>query len=56
MKKEKLCYMGTDSFIIYVKTGDIYKDFAEGLETRFDTSNDEINKPLPMGKLKKWLD
>ena len=41
-KKAKLCYMDTDSFIGYVKTDDIYKDIAEDLETRFDTSNYEL--------------
>ena len=35
----KLCYMDTDSFIVHVKTDDIYKDIAEDVETRFDTSN-----------------
>ena len=25
----KLCYMNTDSFIVHVKTGDIYEDIAE---------------------------
>ena len=34
-EKAKLCYMGTDSFIIHVKTDDIYKDIAEDIETRF---------------------
>ena len=29
--------MDTDSFIVYIKTGDIYKDIAEDVETRFDT-------------------
>ena len=33
----KLCYMDTDSFIVHVKTDDIYKDIAEDVETRFDT-------------------
>ena len=28
-KKAKLCYMDTDSFIVYVKTDDIYKDIRE---------------------------
>ena len=37
----KLCYMDTDSFIVHVKTDDIYKDIAEDVETRFDTSNYE---------------
>ena len=41
----KLCYMDTDSFIVHVKTDDIYKDIAEDVETRFDTSNFEIDKP-----------
>ena len=27
-EKAKLCYMNTDSFIVYVKTDDIYKDLA----------------------------
>ena len=30
--------MDTDSFLVYIKTGDIYKDIAEGVETRFGTS------------------
>ena len=38
-KKTKLCYMNTDSFILYIKTDDIYKDIAENVETRFFTSN-----------------
>ena len=32
------------------KNRDIYKDIAEDVETRFDTSNYEIDRPLPMGK------
>ena len=46
----KLCYMDTDSFIVHVKTDDIYKDIAEDVETRFDTSNFEIDRPLTKGK------
>ena len=38
-KKAKLCYMGTDSVIVHVKTEDIYKDTAKDVEERFDTSN-----------------
>ena len=30
--------MDTDSFIVHLKTDDIYKDIAEGLETRLGTS------------------
>ena len=49
----KLCYMDTDSFIVHVKTVNIYKDIAEDVETRSDTSNFEIDRPLPKGKNKK---
>ena len=54
-EKSKLCCMDTYSFIVYIKTDDIYKDIAEDVETRFDTSNYElecnsIERPLPKGK------
>ena len=42
--------MDADSFIVYVKTDDIYKDIVEDVETRFDTSNFEIDRPSPKGK------
>ena len=45
--------MDTDSFIVYVKTDDIYKDIAKDIETRFGTSNFELDRPLPKGKNKK---
>ena len=35
--------MDRDSFIVYIKTDDIYKDFVEDIETRFDTSNYELD-------------
>ena len=41
-ENEKLCYMDTDN---------IYKD----VETRFDASNFEINRPLPKAKNKKVI-
>ena len=46
----KLCYMDTDSFIMNIKTNDFYEDIANHVENRFDTSNYEVNRPLPMGK------
>ena len=52
-EKTKLCCMDTDSFIVYIKTDGIYKDIAEHVETRFDTSNYELDRPLPKGKNKK---
>ena len=41
-----LCYMDTDSFIVHVKTDDIYKDIAKNVKTRFDTSNFELDRLL----------
>ena len=55
VKKQKLCYMDTDSFIFHVKTEDIYKDIAEDVEKRFDTSNIEIDRPLLIRKNKKVI-
>ena len=53
-EKARMSYIYTDiSFIVYIKTDDIYKDIAEDVETRFDTSNYELDRPLPKGKNKK---
>ena len=51
----KLRYMDTDSFIMNIKTNDFYEDIASDVENRFDTSNYEVNRPLPMGKNKKVM-
>ena len=51
----KLCYMDTDSFIMNIKTNDFYEDIASDVENRFDTSNYEVNRPLPTGKNKKII-
>ena len=45
--------MDTGSLIVHVKTDNIYKDIAEDVETRFDISNFEIDRPLPKGKKQK---
>ena len=56
-EKGKLCYMDTGSFRVCIKTDDIYKDIAEDVETRFDTSNYELDRSLPKGKkIKRLLD
>ena len=52
-EKAKLCYLDTNSLIVYVKTDSICKDIAEDVETRFDTSNYELDWPLPKGKNRK---
>ena len=54
-KKEKLCYMDTDSFIVYMKIGDIYKDISKDVERRFHTSNYKLDRPLPRRKNKKAI-
>ena len=51
-EKAKLCFMDTDSFIVYIKTDNIYKDIAEDVKTRFDISNYELDKPLTKRKNK----
>ena len=53
--KVKLCYMDMDSFIMNIKTNDFYEDIANDIENRFDTSNYEVNRPLPTGKNKKVI-
>ena len=59
-EKGNFCYMDTDifSFIAYIKTDDIYKVIAGDVETRFDTSNDELDKALSEEKNWKsnWID
>ena len=51
-KKAKFCYMDTDSFIVYTKADDIYKDISGSIETRFNTINDKLDRPLPKEKNK----
>ena len=51
----KLCYMDTDSFVMNIKTNDFYKDISHDVECKFDTSNYEVKRPLPIGKNKKVI-
>ena len=37
-------------FIVCIKTDGIYKDISEDVNTRFDTSNYELDGPLAKGK------
>ena len=53
--KLKLCYMDTDSYVYDIKTEDFYKDIANEVESRFDTSAYSNNRPLPIGKNKKVI-
>ena len=47
--------MDTDSFIMNVKTEDFYKDIANDVEKKYDTSNYVFERPLPMNKNKKVI-
>ena len=38
-----------------IKTEDFYEDIANDVEKRFDTSNYEFNRPLPIGKNKNVI-
>ena len=55
--RAKLCYMGTDSFIIHIKTEDFYKEIANDVEKWFETSNygKDDNRPFPIDKNKKKI-
>ena len=51
----KLYYMDTDSFIVHIKTEDVYEDITNDVEKRFDLSNYATERPLPTGKNKKVI-
>ena len=53
-EKANLSCLDKDIFIVYIKLDDIYKDIAD-VETRFDTSNDDLNRTLLKGKNKKVI-
>ena len=53
MDNAKLCYMDTDSFVMNVKTKDVYKHIAEDVKERFDTSNFSYDRPLSINMNKK---
>ena len=45
--------MDTNSFIVYIKTDDIYKDITADVKSRFDTSGFELDIPFPEKKKEK---
>ena len=51
----RICYMDTDSFIMHIKNEDFYKDIANDVEKKYDTSNYTVKRPLPIGKNKKVI-
>ena len=54
-EKLRLCYMDTDSLIYQIETGDFYKDIADDVPTRFDTSGYIPSRSLPVGLNKKVI-
>ena len=54
-KSLKLLYMDTDSLVYNIKNEDFYKEIAEDVKTRFDTSGYEPDRPLLIGKNKKVI-
>ena len=54
--KAKLCYTSTFSFIVHIILGNIYADVFIEAEKRLNTSNYEINGPLPLGKNKNVIE
>ena len=53
--KLTLCYIDTDSLIYDIEMDDFYKDIAEDVKDRFDTSGYNPDRPLPMGLNKKVI-
>ena len=47
--------MDTDSFIIYIKTKDVYEDIVNDVEKRSDTSNYGINRSKGKEKKYDWI-
>ena len=47
--------MDMESLVYKIKTKDFYKDIAENVEARFDTSGYIPDRHLPIGKNKKII-
>ena len=48
-------HMDTDSFIMYIKIEDFYKDIAKDVEKVYHTSNYTVERPLPIGQNKRII-
>ena len=46
----RLCYIGTDSVIMNIKSSDFDKDISDDVDNRFDTSNYEVKKVIGLMK------
>ena len=54
MVKKLDCVIWIQTASLSMKKHDIYKDITEDVEARF-ASNDEINRPSPIGESKKVI-
>ena len=45
--------MDIDSFIIHIKTEDVYEDITYNVEKRFYISNSKVDRPLQQIKTEK---
>ena len=50
VRPDTSCYPDTNSFVVNVKSEDIYAELAEDVETKLDISNYEVDRPLPTSK------
>ena len=53
--KAKLCYKDTDSFLVHSKFEEVFADPAGDVNRRFDTSNYEVQRSLPIKKDKTMI-
>ena len=49
MLEKQNCVIWIQTFHCIHKTDNIYEDIAEDVETKFHTSNYELNRPWPKG-------
>ena len=55
MQNQNMVNMVSDSFIVLIKTNDIYKDIAKHVEIGFHALIFEFNRPLSKGKNEKLI-
>ena len=54
-KNLTVCYIDMDSLIYSIETDNFYKDIANDVKDRFDTSSYNPDRPLPVGLNKKVI-
>ena len=55
VERVKLFYVNTDSFSVYIKTEDVYKDITEFYTSSYELECNSIDRSLPKGKIKKLI-